>query len=261
MAAALIISIVSAGLAIHAESQESKNVRALRLQISDLAAKVAAGQRLIDSQNERTSSLGSRVRALETTALDVKSHTVAKTAESVKQSVVTVVAGDALGSGFAVMSTTSTSQVVTNFHVIAALWTNGIHDVRIRRGDATWPGRVVKVSEADDLALISVSARFPALTVRKDAPATGDPVLAVGSPLGLEGSVSTGIVSALRHEDGKSLIQTTAAINPGNSGGPLVDRNGLVIGVNEMKEVGSGIEGLAFAIPASVICADLPVCN
>ena len=225
------------------------------------SAKVAAGQRLIESQNGRTSSLGSRVRALETTALDVKSHTVAKTAESVKQSVVTVVAGDALGSGFAVMSTTSTSQVVTNFHVIAALWTNGIHDVKIRRGDATWPGRVVKVSEADDLALISVSARFPALSVRKDAPRHRRP--------GAGGRVSSSARGQCLHGDRSRRLprgrqepdSDDRSHQPRQQRGPLVDRNGLVIGVNEMKEVGSGIEGLAFAIPASVICANLPVRN
>ena len=98
------------------------------------------------------------------------------------------------------------------------------------------------------------------LGLRADHHVVGDPVVAVGSPLGLQGSVSTGIVSAMRHQDGKDLLQTTAPINPGNSGGPLVNSVGAVVGVNEMKVTGTGVEGLAFAIPTSVLCAELPVC-
>jgi putative serine protease PepD len=214
----------------------------------------------LSASTHRASALAARVSSLEATALDAKSHSVAKTSEVVKKSVVTIIAGDAQGSGFAVSSNGGSSRVVTNFHVVADLWTNGIHDVKVSVGDQTWPGQITQVNEVDDLALIAVTAEFPPLKVHRAAPTVGDPVLAVGSPLGLEGSVSTGIVSALRHTSRENLIQITAAINPGNSGGPLVDRDGAVLGVNEMKLVGTDVEGLAFAIPASVLCADLPVC-
>ena len=211
-------------------------------------------------RDQVNAALAARVSTLEASALDTKNHSVAKTAEAVKRSVVTIDAGNSLGSGFAVSTASGHTQVVTNFHVVADLWVNGHRDVKVRSGDAIWPARITHVSESSDLALIDVAATFPALKVATSPPNVGDPVIAVGSPLGLQGSVSTGIVSALRHEDGKNLLQTTAAINPGNSGGPLVNTVGAVVGVNEMKLVGTGVEGLAFAIPASVVCSELHVC-
>jgi putative serine protease PepD len=119
---------------------------------------------------------------------------------------------------------------------------------------------VTRVSTADDLAIIQVSVRLPVLLFMKAKPKVGDVVMAFGSPLGLEGTVSSGIVSALRHQDGLDYIQFTAAISPGNSGGPVVNSNGDVLGVAEMKMVGSNAENLAFAIPTATVCADFPVC-
>jgi S1-C subfamily serine protease len=258
---ALLTSLGALGYALHSAEVLSGDNRGLKTETARLATQVAAGQRSLAEQDKRTVTLGSRLGVLEAAALDASNHSVAKTAEMVKRSVVTVVAGGALGSAFTVSSTSTSSQVVTNFHVVAEVWTGGGRTVKVKSGDATWTGTISNVNEVDDLALIDVAASFPALKIRQSLPGVGDAVLAVGSPLGLEGSVSTGIVSALRHQDGVNLIQTTAAINPGNSGGPLVDRDGAVVGVNEMKEVGSGIEGLAFAIPASVVCADLSVCH
>ena len=82
----------------------------------------------------------------------------------------------------------------------------------------------------------------------------GAPVFAVGSPLGLERSVSAGIVSLRNRDLGtRLLVQTTAQINPGNSGGPLFNLHGEVVGVNDLKIVASGAEGLGFAIPVDVV--------
>jgi S1-C subfamily serine protease len=85
----------------------------------------------------------------------------------------------------------------------------------------------------------------------------GDPVVAIGSPFGLQGTVTTGIVSALNREltapDGFTIdgaIQTDAAINPGNSGGPLLDGNGRVIGINsQIATQSGGNEGIGYAVP------------
>jgi S1-C subfamily serine protease len=265
---ALAISLVVAASALLTARAAERRTDALDARLAKANAAVAAGEKALKAERSaladvttRVNGVGARVGSLEAAALDAKNHTIAKTAELVKRSVVTVESGDGLGSGFAVASDGGMTSIVTNFHVIADRWTNGQRDVSVRFGDGTWPGTIVRVSEVHDLALIRTSASFPALSVRRARPAVGDAVLAVGSPLGLEGSVSTGIVSAIRKEDGNDLIQTTAAINPGNSGGPLVNRDGAVIGINEMKLVGAGVEGLAFAIPADVLCADLDVCH
>jgi putative serine protease PepD len=89
----------------------------------------------------------------------------------------------------------------------------------------------------------------------------GDEVIAVGSPLGLAGSVTAGIVSATDRQvrlgsTRASAVQTDASINPGNSGGPLIDRRGRVIGVNtSIASLGGGNIGIGFAIPASRVRA------
>ena len=83
-------------------------------------------------------------------------------------------------------------------------------------------------------------------------PQVGENVIAIGAPLGLERSVTQGIVSALRKADGINYVQTDAAINPGNSGGPLIDvATGRVVGINSFKGRPDETEGLGFAVAAS----------
>ncbi|WP_242504041.1 S1C family serine protease [Promicromonospora panici] len=157
--------------------------------------------------------------------------------------------------------------VLTNNHVVEGAQDveMTLHDGRILDGevvgaDATTDLAVVRVQDApDDLS--------PATLGDSDAVGVGDPVLAVGSPLGLSGTATTGIVSALDRpvtastEYGGDLvvsnsIQTDAPINPGNSGGPLFDAAGEVIGINSSiltTSVGeSGSIGLGFAIPSAL---------
>jgi S1-C subfamily serine protease len=86
----------------------------------------------------------------------------------------------------------------------------------------------------------------------RNRPRPGDQLLLVGSPFGLGGTVTTGVVSAIR----PSLIQTDAAANPGNSGGPAVDADGRVVGVL----VGGGGENVNFAVPIRQLCATLRPC-
>jgi S1-C subfamily serine protease len=86
-------------------------------------------------------------------------------------------------------------------------------------------------------------------------------VIVVGSPLGLGGTVATGIVSAFRTEEGLEYLQFSAPVSPGNSGGPVVDRSGAVVGVAVGKVVEDGAEGLSFAIPYERACRALGLCN
>ena len=157
--------------------------------------------------------------------------------------------------------------ILTNNHVATAAGPDA--QIRVVFSDgSTTPGRIVGTDPATDLAVIKVEKvdlTVAALGVSADL-AVGDPVVAIGSPLGLRSTVTSGIVSALDRpvrlagEGGASdavvsAIQTDAAINPGNSGGALVDASGAVVGINSAIATlssgsgQSGSIGLGFAIP------------
>jgi S1-C subfamily serine protease len=158
--------------------------------------------------------------------------------------VATIVAGGSRGTGFFVRP----DRVLTNAHVV-----EGHTSVRLHVGDATYSARVVTQSPGTDLAVLQVHNPDPAQPSLRLGSVTsarvGQEVLAVGSALGvLSNTVTRGIVSAVRQAGAVTLIQTDAAINPGNSGGPLVDRSGMVIGINSMAIAGRAAQGLAFAV-------------
>ncbi|GAA1557170.1 hypothetical protein GCM10009789_08140 [Kribbella sancticallisti] len=183
---------------------------------------------------------------------------IAAAAASVLPGVVSVRAGQATGSGFAI---DTQGHVVTNAHVV-----EGARNVSVVLSNGrSLDARILGVDANNDLAVLQVSgdpSGLRALTLGKSSQLkVGDPVLAVGSPLGLEGTVTAGIVSAVNRQarfgDGgtrQTAIQTDAAINPGNSGGPLVNAAGQVVGVNTaIATLGSssrsGNIGIGFAIP------------
>ena len=158
--------------------------------------------------------------------------------------VVTVETSDGLGSGFFVAPGT----VVTNHHVIS-----GNTAVMLRRSGGYMKTAKVETSSPElDLAILKLDIVDPdQIVLPLAAPSDvhiGGEVVAIGSPLGFSNSVTRGVVSGLRERNGVRLIQTDAAINPGNSGGPLLDRYGRVLGVNTLKLVVRGIEGMAFAV-------------
>jgi len=85
--------------------------------------------------------------------------------------------------------------------------------------------------------------------------------MAVGSPLGLDGTISIGVVSGYRSLEGSDYAQFSAPISPGNSGGPVVDSRGRVIAVASAKLVGTGVEALSLAIPVQTVCLSLVACS
>jgi S1-C subfamily serine protease len=161
------------------------------------------------------------------------------------------------GSGSAVVFR-SDGVLVTNAHVV-----DGASRVTVTLPDGERrEAEVVGGDPASDLAVLRVDASELPVPVWADADATpsvGDPVVAIGSPFGLDGSVTSGIVSALGRTVTPAqgvalvdLIQTDAAINPGNSGGALVDAAGRILGINTaIASSGGGSEGVGFAIPAT----------
>lgn len=162
-----------------------------------------------------------------------------------------------LGSGFIIHPD---GYLITNDHVVA-----GENEVTVTvfgtgTERQTYKNIRILASSSDlDLALLKIETpdkkQFPTVPLGDaDDIKQGQPVFAIGAPLGLERSVSEGIISLRNRAEGPSLfIQTTTQINPGNSGGPLFNLRGEVIGVNNMKIVQTGAEGLGFAIPATTL--------
>lgn len=159
--------------------------------------------------------------------------------------VVSIQAGQGRGTGFFIQR----EVVLTNAHVVGER-----SSVQLVAGGKTYSARVTTVSTSSDLAVLQVygvDPRQPTLRLGSvKGVRAGQEVIAIGSALGvLSNTVTRGIVSAVRDAGSVTLIQTDAAINPGNSGGPLVDRTGVVIGVNSMRiAAAQGGEGLAFAV-------------
>ena len=177
---------------------------------------------------------------------------------------VTATAGSGTGSGSIYRSNASTSYIITNNHVIESAATSGTIKVEFTNGDqvnATIVGR----DPMYDLAVLAIkTGNLPTIAIGDSSKVSvGDPVLAIGSPLGLASTVTSGIISALNRpvttgdvgsQSYVNAIQTDAAINPGNSGGALVDSKGRIIGVNSaiatLSSGGtSGSIGLGFSIP------------
>jgi S1-C subfamily serine protease len=156
------------------------------------------------------------------------------------RSVVVVETTEGQGSAFAV---TDDGEFLTNAHVVGDSSEVVIVDSEGREETA----EVVAIDEAGDVARLESSLEVPALETADGLPRPGDAVIAIGAPGGLGGTVTKGIVSALRDLDGTQVIQTDVAINPGNSGGPLLSEDGEVLGVNTAKGVDQ--EGIAFALP------------
>ena len=164
----------------------------------------------------------------------------------------------ATGSGFVY---DTQGHVVTNQHVV-----DGAQSVSVKFANGrTYSATVVGTDPSTDLAVIDVDAPAAALKPLElgdsSAVEVGDGVIAIGSPFGLDQTVTTGIVSALHRQITSpnnfsidNAIQTDAAINHGNSGGPLLDMHGDVIGVNSQIESDSGgNDGVGFAVPSNTI--------
>ncbi len=173
-------------------------------------------------------------------------------------------AGGASGTGSGVVIR-SDGYVLTNNHVVESAEGGGSIVVTVNSTGQQLPAEIVGLDPETDLGVIKVSGGAtltPASLGQSRDLVVGDPVIAIGSPLGLEGTVTTGIVSALNRqprvpsESGGSTflanaIQTDAAINPGNSGGALVNMRGEVVGINSAIATsgGSGSIGIGFSIP------------
>lgn len=245
----------AAGVAVHRRGRTLATALALSVLAGGLAGAVAGDLSAGDSSGS------SAVQLPQAPPPAAGSGTsIADAAAGVLPGVVSVRAGRATGSGFAI---DQQGHVVTNAHVVSGA-SSGVRLV-LANGRSV-AAEVVGVDAANDIAVLRAtdpSGLRPLTLGRSSALRVGDPVLAIGSPLGLEGTVTAGIVSAVDRQarfgdsgSRQTAIQTDAAINPGNSGGPLVNAAGQVVGVNTaIATLGSGGSsrsgniGIGFAIP------------
>ena len=155
--------------------------------------------------------------------------------------------------------------ILTNNHVVSSSESEAYYQVSeatkvtvtLFNDDTEYEATIVGTDEETDLAVIKIDATglTQAEFADSDSIKVGEFAMAVGSPLGLQSTITCGVISAVNREvtdtDGKTytLIQTDAAINAGNSGGALVNSEGKVIGVNTLKLTGEDVEGMGFAIP------------
>ena len=162
---------------------------------------------------------------------------------------------ESTGSGFLI---DADGRILTNFHVIQGSAELEVNPLAEDDDGNSYKATVLATDPANDLALIQIrpEAPMPFLALGdSDGVKVGQKVLAIGNPFGLEGTLTTGVISStgrsIQDRSGvlKDLFQTDAAINPGNSGGPLLDSSGNVIGVNTAIYGPSGNIGIGFAMP------------
>jgi len=205
---------------------------------------------IMEAQTELT-SLGSQIGSIDKEFNELKASTSADFSgiiENAVKSVVTIKTNIGQGTGFLI---TDDGYVVTNYHVVQGATAAAIYTY----DGQTYQVLLVGSDSTLDIALLKISGNFEKLKLaNSDDIQIGEKVIAIGNPLGLQFSVSEGIVSAVNREGPsgiKAYIQTDAALNPGNSGGPLINKQGKAIGINNFK-IGSG-ESLGFALESNYI--------
>lgn len=188
---------------------------------------------------------------LMTLATHARAMDVTKVFEVIRPSVVLIVAYDendqptSIGSGFFFGDQNT---VATNLHVIQNAAKLAI---KLNNGETGWIDIVLGIDEERDLALLHSGIAGNPIPPADSLPDIGEDILAIGNPSGLEGTVSTGIISGIRTEDGSQYFQITAPISPGSSGGPVIDENMEVLGVSTFFL--DGTQSLNFAMPAAYL--------
>jgi putative serine protease PepD len=182
--------------------------------------------------------------------------TEARLAARTRRSVFVVETADGFGTGWAAWRAGRSTYLITANHVVQDAIAHGTHDVTVNQKLRSWQGVIVATDAKNDLAVVRVAnLQSPPLwqvPAAQPAAVVGDPVILVGSPFGLDGTVTAGVVSRISNDQ----IVIDAASNPGNSGGPAVDGSGQVVGV-----LLSGLgENLSLLVPIQRACAAVRRC-
>jgi len=272
LAILLVLVIGFGGVAAYSGiilTEESSKVKALQATVAELQSRNSELEGNLASLNRTQGTVG--VYGIDPARIYNNTSRSVVTVQGSEVTTVDTIFGpqtttvSVLGSGF-VIEYSSSDYIVTNFHVV-----DGVvkPTVTFWNGDA-YPAKVVGSDAYSDIAVITIQASQNDLYPVEFAPSSslvvGQPVVAIGNPFGLSGSVTFGIVSQLGRTiqyqssgGGFSIadvIQFSAPINPGNSGGPLLNDSGMVVGIT--TAVASGSQGVGFAIPSDTILRELP---
>ncbi len=250
-AMAAVALAVAVGGFFASRNDSNKDQTAIRLLRGDLQ-RTTGRLSALEAQN---ATLAKRLRATEKTVNTSKSG-LAPLASRVLRSVFTVETPNGLGTAWVAWVDGGSTYLITANHVAQDALGSGTRKVTVKQKSRTWSGTVTTTDDVNDLAVVRVSGKIaPPLWQSPDpslSPLPGDTLLLVGSPYGLEGTVTTGVVSRISYDQ----IQTDAAANPGNSGGPAVDAEGHVVGVL----LSGGAENLNFLVPIERACVTVRHC-
>jgi putative serine protease PepD len=223
----------------------------------------------IGSNNDRLAAVLAAERAKSATLTDRTSRLEKQVAgvfdpeaisAAVLPSVFRVRAGNFTGTAFSIGDKAADGQanLLTNFHVVESVWEANNSKVTLERGKDKITATIVKVNKSQDLALLRAGKAIAGLTAAPATVKAGQQIVVVGAPLGLDDSVTTGVVSALRQDNDGPTVQFDAPINPGNSGGPVVNGDVQVVGLATAKA--KDAEGIGLAIPIKTACDTFGVC-
>jgi S1-C subfamily serine protease len=220
-----------------------------------LRARLVTAQEELKSLQGQSAALAERVHALSKNLARTKQG-YAPLAKRVLQSVFTVEGQFSQGTAWAAWQADGYTYLITADHVVADDVGAGATTMTVKQANRSWTGTIGATDRTNDLAVVRVHAlvgkplwQDPGLDI---SPLPGDQLLLVGSPYGLEGTVTTGVISRVTYD----AIQTDAAANPGNSGGPAVDSQGRVVGIL----VSGGGENINFAVPIQRACVRIRHC-
>jgi putative serine protease PepD len=233
-------------------------------QINRLSNQVGDAERRLDqaqaADSARAAELDRRVGAMERQTGTMFNPEAISAA--VLPSVFRVDAGPVSGTAFAIGKPRSGggTNLLTNWHVVESVWDRGERRVYLERTGQRFPATIVEVDKERDVAQLTAEARFTGLVAASQPAKSGQQIVVVGAPLGLEDSVTTGVVSAQRTlpDLAGPVIQFDAPINPGNSGGPVVNGAKQVVGIATAKQ--RDAEGIGIAVPIKTACDAFPIC-
>ncbi|MFI7220566.1 S1C family serine protease [Micromonospora maritima] len=252
-----VVALVLAGVLAVVTGVQAYQIHRLddRLAAADrrMAEAQGADARRLDGLEQRAGSLEKQAGA---------AFNPEAVASAVLPSVFRVRAGQFTGTAFAVGKAPAGggTTLLTNFHVVEAVFTAGERKVFLERTDQRFEATIVSTDKEKDLAQLRTTAKFSGLVAARTPVKSGQQIVVVGAPLGLQDSVTTGVVSAFRKDEGGSgpVIQFDAPINPGNSGGPVINGSKEVVGIATAKA--RDAEGIGLAVPIKTACDRFKLC-